>query len=102
MTATHSLPTDVRLDTGMRADIVVLATGACYDRLAPGEMGTLDKHGNPNLLTLDNTSKLGQSPIAHTVLVQVERYVGQPDHGVRSFRPCTASGGCEGFKLPLP
>src|SRR6185369_10603953 len=53
----------VRLDAGMRADTVVLATGAWYDPLVPGEIGTLDKHGNPNVLTLDKgTSRLGQGP----------------------------------------
>ena len=65
----------VRLDAGMRADTVLLATGAWYDPLVPGAIGTLDKHGNPNVLTLDKgTSRLGQGPIAHTTLVEVERY----------------------------
>ena len=65
----------VRLDASMRADTVLLATGAWYDPRVPGEIGTLDKHGNPNVLTLDKgTSRLGQGPIAHTTLVEVERY----------------------------
>ena len=69
----------VKLDDGLRPDTVVLATGAWYDPLVPGEIGTLDKHGNPNVLTLDKgTSKLGQGPIAHTALVEVERYEGEP------------------------
>jgi biotin/methionine sulfoxide reductase len=56
----------------------VLATGAWYDPLVPGEIGTLDKHGNPNVLTLDKgTSRLGQGPIAHTALVEVERFDGE-------------------------
>lgn len=64
-----------RFDSRQRVDVVVLSTGAWYDPLVPGEPGTLDKHGNPNVLTIDKgTSKLGQGPIAHTALVQVERY----------------------------
>ena len=65
----------VRIDAGLRADTVILATGAWYDPLVPGQIGTLDKHGNPNVLTLDKgTSRLGQGPIAHTTLVEIERY----------------------------
>ncbi|MDB5809403.1 MAG: torG [Betaproteobacteria bacterium] len=68
----------VRIDENQRADTVLLATGAWYDPLVPGEIGTLDKHGNPNVLTLDKgTSKLGQGPAAHTALVEVERYTGE-------------------------
>ena len=67
----------VRFDANLRPDVIVLATGAWYDPLVPGEIGTLDKHGNPNVLTLDKgTSKLGQGPIAHTTLVEVARYEG--------------------------
>ena len=33
------------------------------------------KHGNPNVLTLDKgTSKLGQGPIAHSCLIEIEKY----------------------------
>jgi biotin/methionine sulfoxide reductase len=33
------------------------------------------KHGNPNVLTPDKgTSKLGQGPIAHSCLIEVEKY----------------------------
>ena len=58
---------------------VQLATGAWYDPLEPGVPGTLEKNGNPNVLTLDKgTSKLGQGSSAHTALVEVERYDGDP------------------------
>ena len=34
---------------------------------------TICKHGNPNVLTKDKgTSKLGQGPIAHSCLIEVE------------------------------
>ena len=49
-----------------------------YDPLVPGEIGTLEKHGNPNVLTLDKgTSKLTQGCSAHTALVEVEKFEGE-------------------------
>jgi len=65
------------LDDGVRESVVSLATGAWYDPVEPGRIGSLDKHGNPNVLTLDRgTSRLAQGPIAHSTLVEVERYLG--------------------------
>ncbi len=62
----------------VRPGVVELATGAWYDPLEPGVVGALDKHGNPNVLTLDKgTSKLGQGPSAQSALVDVERYDGK-------------------------
>jgi len=56
---------------------IKLSTGAWYDPATPGEVGSLDKHGNPNVLTLDKgTSSLAQGPSSHTTLVEVERYDG--------------------------
>jgi len=61
----------------VRPGVVQLPTGAWYDPLEPGVPGTLDKHGNPNMLTLDKgTSKLAQAPAAQTALVEVERFDG--------------------------
>jgi biotin/methionine sulfoxide reductase len=63
----------------IRLGVIQLATGAWFDPLDPHEIGSLDKHGNPNVLTLDKgTSKLAQSSVAQTVLVQVERFHGTP------------------------
>jgi len=60
---------DVKLDICIRADVVMLATGASYAPLVPVQMDTLDKHSTPNVLTLDkDTSKLGQNTVAHTRL----------------------------------
>jgi len=68
-----------RIDDGVRRGVIVLPTGAWYDPLVPGENGSLEKHGNPNVLTLDKgTSKLTQGCIAHTALVEVERFDGVP------------------------
>jgi biotin/methionine sulfoxide reductase len=57
--------------------VVLLATGAWYDPVEPGRPGSLDRHGNPNMLTDDRgTSRLGQGPSAHSALIEVERYSG--------------------------
>jgi biotin/methionine sulfoxide reductase len=67
----------VRFDDGLKPGVVQMSTGAWYDPLVPGEIGTLDKHGNPNVLTLDRgTSRLTQGCSAHTCLVEIERYDG--------------------------
>ena len=57
--------------------VVQLATGAWFDPETPGKTGSLDKHGNPNVLTRDRgTSRLGQGPAAHSCLVEVARVDG--------------------------
>lgn len=61
----------------LRPGVVQIATGAWYDPQEPGVIGSLDKHGNPNVLTLDKgTSRLAQGPSAQTTLVEVEKYPG--------------------------
>ena len=41
-------------------------------------VGALDRHGNPNVLTIDKgASKLSQATIAQSCLVQIERYNGE-------------------------
>jgi trimethylamine-N-oxide reductase (cytochrome c) len=57
---------------------VVLHEGSWYDPDQPGVAGALDKQGSANVLTLDEplTSKLAQGTIAHTAVVQVEKYTG--------------------------
>ena len=77
-----------RIDEGVRRGVVVLPTGAWYDPLVRGEIGTLEKHGNPNVLTLDKgTSKLTQGCSAHTALVEVERFQGEPPPVTAYDRP---------------
>jgi biotin/methionine sulfoxide reductase len=67
--------------------VVVLPTGAWYDPLDPGVPGTLELHGNPNVLTLDKgSSRLAQAPVAHSCLVEVERFVGEAPR-VAAFDP---------------
>jgi biotin/methionine sulfoxide reductase len=56
---------------------VQLPTGAWYDPEVPGEIGSLCKHGNANVLTKDQgTSRLAQGPSAHSCLVEVESFLG--------------------------
>tara|TARA_Y100000310_G_scaffold274874_1_gene291166 strand:- start:9986 stop:11116 length:1131 start_codon:yes stop_codon:yes gene_type:complete len=67
----------VAISDGILPGVVALATGAWYDPLEPGKAGTLDIHGNPNVLTLDKgTSKLAQGPAAQSALVEIDRYDG--------------------------
>ncbi|MHB1691491.1 MAG: molybdopterin guanine dinucleotide-containing S/N-oxide reductase [Thiomonas sp.] len=61
----------------VRHGVVRIAEGAWYDPERPGSVGSLDKHGNVNVLTLDEpASRLSQGSIAKTSLVQVEKYSG--------------------------
>jgi biotin/methionine sulfoxide reductase len=77
----------LRISDGIRPGVIQMATGAWYDPEQPGVPGSLDKHGNPNVLTRDSgTSRLAQGPTAHTTLVQVERFVGEPPP-VTAFDP---------------
>ncbi|MGL4286780.1 MAG: molybdopterin guanine dinucleotide-containing S/N-oxide reductase, partial [Phreatobacter sp.] len=68
-----------RLSERVARGSVQLATGAWYDPAVPGDDRSLDRHGNPNMLTLDEgTSRLAQGPIAHTTLIQAELFIGTP------------------------
>ena len=59
----------------LRPGVIQISTGAWYDPQEPGVVGSLDKHGNPNVLTIDKgTSRLAQGPSAQTTLVEVEKY----------------------------
>ncbi len=69
----------VTLSDEVMRGVVQLSTGAWYDPEQPGVDGSLCKHGNPNVLTRDiGTSRIGQGPSAQTVLVEVERFEGEP------------------------
>jgi biotin/methionine sulfoxide reductase len=75
------------LDPGLRRSVVQLATGAWWDPVVPGDPTALDRHGNPNVLTLDKgTSRLAQGPSAQTALVQLERFDG-PLPPVTAYAP---------------
>jgi biotin/methionine sulfoxide reductase len=62
----------------IRTGVVQLSTGAWFDPEDPSHIGSLDKHGNPNMLTRDQgTSRLAQSCSAQTTLVEIERFEGE-------------------------
>ena len=100
------------LDANLRRSVVQLSTGAWWDPVAPGDPGALDRHGNPNVLTLDKgTSRLAQGPSAQTALVELERFDGPlpRGRGVRAARAARApvvkvelAYGSDGLTVDLP
>ena len=66
-----------QLSDRIRRGVVRLSTGAWFDPEDQGSNRPLEKHGNPNALTLDiGASKLSQGCIAQTCLVEIERFDG--------------------------
>ena len=73
------------LDPDVMPGVAVMATGAWFD--PPDVAGEPERHGNPNVLTLDiGTSPLAQGPSALTALVEIERW-NAPAPAVRAFTP---------------
>ncbi len=69
----------VTITDAIAAGVVMISTGAWYDPADPAKIGSLCKHGNPNVLAPDlPTSKLAQGPGAHSCLVEIERYADAP------------------------
>jgi biotin/methionine sulfoxide reductase len=72
-------------DPDVMPGVVVMATGAWFD--PPAASGEPERHGNPNVLTLDiGTSPLAQGTSALTALVEIERW-NAPAPAVRAFTP---------------
>ncbi|MDE1164795.1 MAG: molybdopterin guanine dinucleotide-containing S/N-oxide reductase [Pseudomonas sp.] len=68
----------VILSDGIRPGVVQIATGAWFDPLDHGVPGSLEKHGNPNVVTDDvPASRLSQGCSAQTASVEIERWLGQ-------------------------
>ncbi|WP_049104850.1 molybdopterin dinucleotide binding domain-containing protein, partial [Klebsiella michiganensis] len=62
----------VHLSEQILPGVVQMSTGAWYDPLDPNEKGSLDKHGNPNVLTEDRgSSRLGQGCSAQSCWVEI-------------------------------
>lgn len=77
------------LTTDVRPRVVNLSTGAWYDPVDPARADSPCAHGNPNVLTADRgTSRLAQGSTGQHVLVEVERFSGEPPP-VRAHRPPT-------------
>ena len=65
-----------RLSDAIRRGVIKLSTGAWFDPAAWDQDKPIEKHGNPNALTLDaGASQLSQGCIAQTCLVEVERWM---------------------------
>ena len=65
----------IKITEDVMKGVVQMSTGAWYDPENPSQYGSMCKHGNPNVLTPDKgTSKLGQGPIAHSCLIEIEKY----------------------------
>ncbi len=69
----------IKIEKKVMQGVAQISTGAWYDPQNPLEYGSICKHGNPNILTRDKgTSKLGQGPIAHSCLIEMEKYNEKP------------------------
>jgi biotin/methionine sulfoxide reductase len=65
------------LSDELRPGVVSLATGAWFDLERPGVAGSLEIHGNPNVLTRDQgASQLSQCASAQSCLVEIARWDG--------------------------
>jgi biotin/methionine sulfoxide reductase len=63
----------LRLSEDIRPGVILVATGAWFDPDDPMTYSSLEKHGNPNVVTTDRTSSsLSQASASQTVLVEVE------------------------------
>ncbi|ARU95672.1 molybdopterin-dependent oxidoreductase [Tatumella citrea] len=77
----------VHLSDQIRQGVVQISTGAWYDPQDPSVPGSLDKHGNPNVLTEDRgSSRLGQGCSAQSCKVEIERWQ-QPVPEITAFSP---------------
>jgi len=66
-----------RVSDAVMPGVVRMATGAWWDPVTPGDPDTLDKHGNPNVLTQDiGASRLSQGCAAQSCLVEIEAFTG--------------------------
>jgi biotin/methionine sulfoxide reductase len=71
----------------VRHHVVNLSTGAWFDPVDPTIADSLCAHGNPNVLTTDRgTSRLAQGSTGQHVLVEIERFEGDPPP-VRAHQP---------------
>ena len=76
------------LTAAIRPGVAQMATGAWFDPVEGGTPGSMDKHGNPNVLTQDiGTSRLGQGPSAQSLLVQISRVDDNEIPPVTAFDP---------------
>jgi biotin/methionine sulfoxide reductase len=76
-----------KITEGLLQGVVVLATGAWFDPISWGGGQSLEKHGNPNVLTADiPASGLSQATTAQTCLVEIELFEGDLP-AITAFQP---------------
>ena len=79
------------IDKNIRIGVAQMSTGAWYDPSRKTGNEFMCIHGNPNVLTPDfGTSKLGQGPIAHSCLIEIEVYKDVPEE-INDFQPTTVN-----------
>ena len=77
----------VIVSDGIRPGVVQIATGAWFDPWVPGERHSLEKHGNPNMITADvGASSLSQGCSAQTASVEIVKW-DQALPAVTAFEP---------------
>ncbi|MCQ2996768.1 molybdopterin guanine dinucleotide-containing S/N-oxide reductase [Pseudomonas syringae] len=77
----------VIVSDNIRPGVVQIATGAWFDPLVHGEPGSLEKHGNPNMVTEDvGSSSLSQGCSAQTATVDIVKWEGELP-GITAFEP---------------
>lgn len=77
----------VHLSEDIRPGVVQMSTGAWYDPLDAAQPNSLDKHGNPNVLTEDRgSSRLGQGCSAQSCWVEIAPFKGTLPE-VTAFQP---------------
>ena len=68
-----------RISADIRPGVIRVNEGGWFDPEDPQKPGSLDRYGDVNTLTPDiGTSKLAQGNCGHTVVGNVEKYVGAP------------------------
>ncbi|MCU5771673.1 molybdopterin-dependent oxidoreductase [Erwiniaceae bacterium BAC15a-03b] len=77
----------VALSEAIMPGVVQMATGAWYDPLDVMQPDSLDKHGNPNVLTEDcGSSRLGQGCTAQSCRVEIVRF-DDPLPPITAYQP---------------
>lgn len=77
----------VIVSDNIRPGVVQIATGAWFDPLVHGEPDSLEKHGNPNMVTEDvGSSSLSQGCSAQTATVEIVKWEGELP-GITAFEP---------------
>lgn len=77
----------VHLSEDLRPGVVQMSTGAWYDPQDPAQPDSIDKHGNPNVLTEDRgSSRLGQGCSAQSCWIEIECWTSELPE-VTAFQP---------------